>query len=58
MAVIPENSTDQRFPSDVYGNRLERVSALARESGLDGVLVTPGPDLRYLTGPVRSPSNG
>ena len=50
MAVIPENSTDQRFPSDVYGNRLERVSALARDSGLDGVLVTPGPDLRYLTG--------
>lgn len=31
-------------------NRLDRCTASAREHGLDAVLVSPGPDLRYLTG--------
>lgn len=31
-------------------NRLEQARARAAEAGLDAVLVTPGPDLRYLTG--------
>ncbi|MGB6183385.1 MAG: Xaa-Pro peptidase family protein [Rhodococcus sp. (in: high G+C Gram-positive bacteria)] len=39
-----------RFPSSVYRTRLERAAALAADAGLDALLVTPGPDLRYLLG--------
>lgn len=35
---------------DIVRSRLERVRALAAEEGLDAVLVSPGPDLRYLIG--------
>ena len=31
-------------------DRLSRAAAAAASAGLDGLLVTPGPDLRYLTG--------
>ncbi|MGC0364151.1 Xaa-Pro aminopeptidase [Rhodococcus sp. 27YEA15] len=41
---------DFRFPSAVYGSRIARAAELARVAGLDGLVVTPGPDLRYLTG--------
>lgn len=41
---------DARFSSTVYGSRIERAAALARSAGLDALVVTPGPDLRYLTG--------
>lgn len=33
-----------------FAARLERAAAQARDAGLDGVLVTPGPDLLYFTG--------
>lgn len=33
-----------------YSTRLAAVSEQARRLGIDAVLVTPGPDLRYLTG--------
>jgi Xaa-Pro aminopeptidase len=33
--------------------RLERARAVAREAGVDALVVTPGPDLRYLTGLVK-----
>jgi Xaa-Pro aminopeptidase len=36
----------QLYPEE----RLARVAAAAREAGLDAVLLTPGPDLRYVTG--------
>lgn len=39
-----------RFPSDVYADRLERATQLVDQAGLDAVVVTPGPDLQYLTG--------
>ncbi|MDG3016027.1 Xaa-Pro peptidase family protein [Speluncibacter jeojiensis] len=39
-----------RFGVEVYRARLERAAALAREAGLDGLVVGTGPDLRYLTG--------
>ncbi|WP_328809812.1 M24 family metallopeptidase [Rhodococcus sp. NBC_00294] len=39
-----------RFPSSVYRTRLDRAAALAAEAGLDALLITPGPDLRYLLG--------
>ncbi|MER2243203.1 Xaa-Pro peptidase family protein [Rhodococcus sp. (in: high G+C Gram-positive bacteria)] len=41
---------DSRFSSAVYGARIARAAELARSAGLDGLVVTPGPDLRYLTG--------
>lgn len=40
----------ERFPTDVYVSRLARAATLVREAGLDAVVVTPGPDLRYLVG--------
>lgn len=40
----------QQMPSTLVDERLSRVAALMPTHGLDAVLVTPGPDLRYLTG--------
>ncbi|WP_026342695.1 Xaa-Pro peptidase family protein [Nocardia sp. BMG111209] len=42
--------TESRFSADVYGRRLERAAALTRAAHLDALLITPGPDLRYLIG--------
>ncbi|MEW1739557.1 Xaa-Pro peptidase family protein [Nocardia beijingensis] len=42
--------TDSRFAADVYGARLERAVELIRAAHLDALLITPGPDLRYLIG--------
>ena len=39
-----------RFPSDVYGRRLEAAAAAADRAGEAGLVVTPGYDLRYLLG--------
>jgi D-alanyl-D-alanine dipeptidase len=36
--------------TDDYAGRLERAAAQAADAGLTGMLVTPGPDLLYLTG--------
>jgi Xaa-Pro aminopeptidase len=41
---------ESRFAADVYGDRLERVVELIRTAHLDALLITPGPDLRYLIG--------
>lgn len=38
------------FSSDVYTARLDRARSLARDAGLDVVIVGPGPDLAYLLG--------
>src|ERR1700753_215720 len=38
------------FTTADYAGRLERTVRAARDAGLSGVLVTPGPDLAYLTG--------
>ncbi|WP_280316960.1 M24 family metallopeptidase [Nocardia wallacei] len=42
--------SEARFTADVYGKRLERAAELTRAAKLDALLVTPGPDLRYLLG--------
>ncbi|MFI9503164.1 M24 family metallopeptidase [Nocardia sp. NPDC052566] len=42
--------TGSRFAADVYGDRLERAVELMRAAHLDALLITPGPDLRYLIG--------
>ncbi|WP_062990884.1 M24 family metallopeptidase [Nocardia anaemiae] len=42
--------TESRFAADVYGDRLERAVQLMRAAHLDALLITPGPDLRYLIG--------
>lgn len=41
---------ESRFPAQVYGTRLERAAELARTAHLDALLITPGPDLRFLLG--------
>ena len=38
------------FTAEDFEARMERAGKSAREAGLSGVLVTPGPDLLYLTG--------
>ena len=38
------------FTTDDYAARMARVMADAGDAGLDGLLVTPGPDLVWLTG--------
>ncbi|WP_418607775.1 M24 family metallopeptidase [Georgenia sp. SUBG003] len=38
------------FTADDYAHRMARATAAATSAGLDGVVVTPGPDLVWLTG--------
>ena len=38
------------FTTEDFAARMERAAARAAEAGLTGLLVTPGPDLLYLTG--------
>jgi len=38
------------FGPEVYAGRRERAAAHARDAGLAGLLVSPGPDLAYFTG--------
>lgn len=40
----------QQMTREQVDDRLARVAALMPAAGIDAVLVTPGPDLRYLTG--------
>ncbi|MBF6170544.1 M24 family metallopeptidase [Nocardia blacklockiae] len=42
--------SEARFTAEVYGKRLERAAQLTRAAKLDALLITPGPDLRYLLG--------
>ncbi|WP_280237010.1 M24 family metallopeptidase [Nocardia cyriacigeorgica] len=42
--------TDARFAGDIYADRLERTVQLMHAAHLDALLITPGPDLRYLIG--------
>lgn len=39
-----------RFDSDVYRTRISRAATLTAAAGLDALIVSPGPDLRYLIG--------
>ena len=39
-----------RFSSEVYAHRLAAAANGARAAGLAGLVITPGYDLRYLTG--------
>ncbi|WP_046300867.1 Xaa-Pro peptidase family protein [Mycobacterium sp. UM_Kg27] len=39
-----------RFESSVYAHRLAAAAAAAAKAGLAGLVITPGYDLRYLTG--------
>ncbi|OZD05411.1 MULTISPECIES: M24 family metallopeptidase [Nocardiaceae] len=43
-----------RFPSETYASRLARAAEFASEAGLDALLISPGPDLRYLLGSQAS----
>ncbi|WP_068271920.1 M24 family metallopeptidase [Aldersonia kunmingensis] len=50
MSTASNKGGSSRFPSPVYGDRLERAAAIAGKAGLDGLLITPGPDLQYMLG--------
>jgi Xaa-Pro aminopeptidase len=39
-----------RFDATVYARRLAAAAAATADAGLDGLVITPGYDLRYLTG--------
>lgn len=43
-------AVSDRFSSEVYARRLAAVADGARAAGLAGLVITPGYDLRYLTG--------
>jgi Xaa-Pro aminopeptidase len=44
--VSPEQAITPLYPAD----RLDRAAAAAGDAGLDALLLTPGPDLRYVVG--------
>lgn len=48
----PVSLTDvtSRFDSSVYAHRLAAAAAATAKAGLSGLVITPGYDLRYLTG--------
>jgi Xaa-Pro aminopeptidase len=50
MADPPTSPQPTPFTSADFASRLQRASDAAKDAGLVGVLVTPGPDLIYLTG--------
>jgi Xaa-Pro aminopeptidase len=50
MSVVPTVPELPPFTRDDYAARMERVTVDAEAAGLDGVLVSPGPDLVWLTG--------
>lgn len=50
MIASRSNSEPAPFTADDFAERLRRAALSARVAGLDGILVTPGPDLLYLTG--------
>jgi Xaa-Pro aminopeptidase len=50
MADLPTSRQPTPFTAADFASRLQRASVAARDAGLVGVLVTPGPDLMYLTG--------
>ncbi len=50
MSGNMSSHTESRFAAEVYGKRLERAAELARAARLDALLISPGPDLRYLIG--------
>ena len=43
-------SVPPAFTNDDFAARMSRVVSSATEKGLTGVIVTPGPDLVWLTG--------
>ena len=51
MTAAPDAA---RFDSAVYRDRLSRAAGAAAAAGLDAIVVTPGPDLRYLLGATAS----
>jgi Xaa-Pro aminopeptidase len=50
MSDAPAGGEPTPVPPEVYRSRVTRAAESAADAGLAGVLVTPGPDLRYFTG--------
>jgi D-alanyl-D-alanine dipeptidase len=49
-AVSLAAMNSDRFDAAVYARRLAAAAAATAEAGLTGLVITPGYDLRYLTG--------
>jgi Xaa-Pro aminopeptidase len=49
-AISLSAMSSARFDSDVYARRLAAAAEATGEAGLAGLVITPGYDLRYLTG--------
>ena len=50
MSELRRDPEPRPFTAEDFAARLRRAARAAADAGLDGVLVTPGPDLLYLTG--------
>lgn len=50
MTELRRDPEPRPFTAGDFAARLRRAARAAADAGLDGVLVTPGPDLLYLTG--------
>src|ERR687898_888081 len=50
MTTTTQPAAPAPFTADDYAARMRRVVADATDAGLDGLVVTPGPDLFWLTG--------
>ena len=48
--TVTTNPRPAPFTGEDYANRMARAAEEALEVGLDGIIVTPGPDLVWLTG--------
>ncbi|WP_168704597.1 M24 family metallopeptidase [Gordonia paraffinivorans] len=46
----PADAAAPLFAPEVYRDRMRRAAELTAEAGLDALVVSPGPDLRYLVG--------
>ncbi|MBB2992981.1 Xaa-Pro aminopeptidase [Mycolicibacterium iranicum] len=47
---MTDTRSSARFDTGVYAHRLRAAAAAAADAGLAGLVITPGYDLRYLTG--------
>ncbi|WP_226438354.1 M24 family metallopeptidase [Rhodococcus yananensis] len=50
MSTAASSTAASRFPAARYGTRLATAAELGAAAGVDALLITPGPDLRYLLG--------
>jgi len=50
ILTMPRRSARRMNRASIFGSRIRRVGREAAKAGLHGVILVPGPNLRYLTG--------